>query len=101
MTTGSIIPQKFKIDYEKRKNTDLFTTFQSQELTFLSEIQNYIPIYDRFFSLNETNYNSINLNHKWYITDIKEKIDDCDNLFRCNIKNVENTTAKTKKKDVF
>ena len=101
MTTGSIIPQKFKIDYEKRKNTDLFTTFQSQELTFLSEIQNYIPIYDRFFSLNETNYNSINLNHKWYITDIKEKIDDCDNLFRCNIKNAENTTAKTKKKDVF
>jgi len=101
MTTGSIIPQKFKIDYEKRKNVDLFTTFQSRELTFLSEIQNYIPIYDRFFSLNDTNYNSINLNHKWYITDIKEKIDDCDNLFRCNIKNVENTTAKTKKKDVF
>ena len=93
--------QKFKIDYEKRKNTDLFTTFQSQELTHLSEVQNYIPIYDRFFSLNETNYNSINLNHKWYITDIKEPMNDHGNLFRCNIKNMENTSAKTKRKDVF
>jgi len=96
-----ISKQKFKIDYEKRKNTDLFTTFQSQELTHLSEVQNYIPIYDRFFALNETNYNSINLNHKWYITDIKERMDDHGNLFRCNIKNLGNASAKTKRKDVF
>ena len=93
--------KKFTIDYEKRKNTDLFTTFQSQELTHLSEVQNYIPIYDRFFSLNETNYNSINLNHKWYITDIKERLDENGNLFRCNLKNLENASAKSKKKDVF
>ena len=64
--------QMFKIDYEKRKNTELFTAFQSEKLTYLSEIQNYIPIYSQFFALNETNYNSINLNHKWYITDVKK-----------------------------
>ena len=49
------------INYEKRKNTELFTAFASKELTNLSNMQNYIPIYQRFFSLNETNYNSINM----------------------------------------
>ena len=33
----------------------------------LGKPQNYIPIYQRFFSLNETNFNGLNLNNKWYI----------------------------------
>jgi len=32
--------------------------------------QNYIPVYDRFFKLNATNWNHINLNTRWAITDI-------------------------------
>ena len=96
--------QMFKIDYEKRKNTELFTAFQSEKLTYLSEIQNYIPIYSQFFALNETNYNSINLNHKWYITDVKKtekEEEENKNVFRCNIKSLHNTTGKSKKKNVF
>jgi len=64
----------FSINYKKRKNTHLFAKFQNNKDIQLTNSQNYIPIYDKFFSLNQTNYNSINLNHKWYINDIK--IDD-------------------------
>jgi hypothetical protein len=62
----------FSINYQKRKNINLFTKFQTNKTISLDQIQNYIPIYDRFFSLNESNYNSINLNHLWYISDLKE-----------------------------
>ena len=89
------------INYEKRKNTDLFKLFQKEELTYMGDIQNYIPIYSRFFQLNETNYNSINLNHKWFLTDIKNSITNTNdnNLFNCTIQNLY--TSKTKKKQLF
>ena len=91
-----------KINYEKRKNTDLFATFESPDLTNISQIQNYIPIYNRFFSLNETNYNSINLNHKWHITSVLEPNEENKNLFKCNVKNISpSSNNKAKKKNVF
>ena len=62
----------FSVNYQKRKNNSLFNKFQTNNNMNLSNLQNYIPIYDRFFSLNETNFNSINLNHKWAISDIKD-----------------------------
>ena len=52
------------INYQKRKNQELFKSLEEPNTLFLSKTQNYIPIYKRFFSLNETNYNSINLNVK-------------------------------------
>ena len=64
-----------KVNYQKRKNTELFTNLENLESFFLSNTQNYIPIYSNFFSLNDANYNSINLNHKYYISDIVEKIE--------------------------
>lgn len=89
------------INYQKRKNTELFKRFEEPSSLFLSKTQNYIPIYTRFFNLNETNYNSINLNNKWYISNInfEGKIEDNDNLFMCRIKNVD--TNKVKDKEVF
>ena len=38
----------------------------------LENIQNYIPLYDVFFDLNESNYNNINLN-KYRLFDINKK----------------------------
>jgi|694.fasta_scaffold32487_6 hypothetical protein len=94
------------INYQKRKNTELFKRFEESDSLFLSKIQNYIPIYTRFFNLNDTNYNSINLNNKWYISNIEPKGDSRDNeeevnhnLFNCRIKNIE--TNKVKDKEVF
>jgi len=88
-----------KINYVKRKNTELFKLFRKENLTFLSEVQNYAPIYNRFFLLNETNFNSVNLNHEWFLTDIKNTVSDNKNLYNCAIQNLQ--TNKTKKVQVF
>jgi hypothetical protein len=86
------------INYQKRKNQELFKTLEDSRTLFLSKPQNYIPIYQRFFSLNETNYNNINLNHKWYLSNV-EKNKNENNVFFCRLKNVD--TQKTKDKYVF
>jgi hypothetical protein len=101
-----------EINYQKRKNTELFKSLEDSNSIFLSKTQNYIPIYKRFFSLNETNYNNINLNHKWYISSVKNKLNEStlsddsngsdffsDNLYKCNVKNITNN--KTREKNVF
>ena len=84
------------VNYQKRKNTNLFNKFQTNKIINLSNVQNYIPIYDRIFSLNNTNWNSINLNHQWAIFDIKE--DSCklgqnkdefdEHIFNCRLKHI-------------
>jgi hypothetical protein len=90
-----------EVNYQKRKNAELFKSLEDSDSLFLSNAQNYIPIYKKFFSLNETNYNSINLNHKWYISSIHKSTDDDNdyNLYNCRIKNIVNN--KTKDKNVF
>jgi hypothetical protein len=96
------------INYQKRKNIELFKSFEEPSSLYLSNTQNYIPIYNRFFNLNDTNYNSITLNNKWFLSDIKPKsgslkdtVEDNhnNNLFNCRIKNIE--TNKVKDREVF
>ena len=106
------------LNYQKRKNAELFKSLEQPNTLFLSHAQNYIPIYQRFFSLNETNYNSVNLNHKWYLSSIKEndssrkgtrekekekereeEEDEEEPDFDCKIKNIN--TQKTKSKEIF
>ena len=88
------------INYQKRKNNQLFNKFQTNKSLNISKIQNYIPIYDKFFSLNNTNYNSINLNHYWYISDIKDikdiKNNDSQNIFNCKLLHEEDGIEKEK-----
>ena len=87
----------YDINYQKRKNYELFKALENTELLFLSKTQNYIPIYNRFFSLNTSNFNNVNLNHKWYLYNIKNRVDvnnDAKNLFQCRIKNIENDEVK-------
>lgn len=78
------------VNYQKRKNINLFNKFETNKNLTIVKAQNYIPIYDRFFSLNATSYNSINLNNLWSIYDIKESKskDDSDNVFTCKLKNI-------------
>jgi hypothetical protein len=64
--------QKFSIFYKKAKKIDL------EMLESVGEIQNYNPIYSRFFEMDETNYNRIALNHKYHIHDLKTVVDDND-----------------------
>jgi hypothetical protein len=90
------------ISYEKRKNADLFRTLERENGLFLSSIQNYSPIFSRFFLLNDTNCKSINLNNVSYILEVQDNIsqeDENPNLFECSIKN--NKNGKTLQKEVF
>ena len=87
------------INYQKRKNVELFKSLEDTESLFLSDTQNYIPIYKKFFSLNDTNFNSINLNNKWYISSVNKLEEDNSHLYNCKIKN--STNNKTKDKTVF
>jgi hypothetical protein len=93
------------INYQKRKNIKLFEKFNTLK-TPLENTQNYIPIYKLYFSLNATNYNSINLNHKWYINNIKENhCDEDENIYTCKLKyadsNVEDNDLDMTQKVFF
>jgi hypothetical protein len=62
-----------KLNYVKNKNNYLFKSLEKYDF---ENIQNYIPLYNHYFELNETNWNNINLNHKFTINDIVEKKND-------------------------
>jgi hypothetical protein len=81
------------INYQKRKNLELFNSLAKPESLFISDMQNFIPIYTRFFSLNDTNYNSINLNHEWYLSDAN-KFENDNNIYKCKVKNANNNKQK-------
>jgi hypothetical protein len=89
------------INYQKRKNATLFTKFQTNKNLNLTNVQNYIPIYDRFFSLNDKNYNSVNLNHFWAMSDIINAVQDSDNSFMCKLKNLSDDDTFNVTQKVF
>ena len=70
---------KFSINYKKAKKINL------EMLESIGEIQNYNPIYSRFFEMNETNCNRIALNHKYHIHDLQTVVDDENNLIEKDI----------------
>ena len=83
----------FNIYYKKNDNSALFKLFEENDLV---KIQNYIPIYERFFELNETNYKNINLNQYYNIKDIRPT--DNQNKFECTI---QSNTQKIKTNTFF
>ena len=93
------------VNYQKRRNQKLFHQFQTNKNINLTNIQNYIPIYDRFFSLNNTNWNSINLNHQWSIFNIKDSNKknngNNENIFICDLKNINDDDDFTSTQNVF
>ena len=78
----------FVVSYKKNNNTKLFNKFKKD--CGFDKIQNYIPIYEKFFSLNENTYNSVNLNHKYNISNVKKIIDD--NNFSIELKDTDNNS---------
>lgn len=82
----------FELYYKKSENDVLFKMFEDNNLV---KIQNYIPIYKRFFDLNDTNYKSLNLNQYFNITSL-EKTDE-KYRFKCTIK----SDTRTIKTDTF
>lgn len=86
------------INYTKRKNEQLFQTIKKEEIMDMEHIQNYIPIYSRFFNLTPTNYENVNLDNKWYLSEIRTK--ETNNIFNCVI-NTSGNESKTRTDNVF
>ena len=87
---------KFKIHYNKNKNIELFRYFSDVSENKIKNMQNYIPIYSKFFSLNSKNYNDINLNQKYSIEKVKKVSGS--NLFTLIVRNEKD---KLKKESFF
>jgi len=73
------------ITYKKINNSQLFKSFESEDLLNMTNCQNYIPIYRNFFRLNDNNYNSINLNNHYALYNLNKKI--TENIFEGTAKN--------------
>jgi hypothetical protein len=75
----------FNIYYKKNNNKALFKEFKN---VGIENIQNYIPIYKHFFNLQENNYQNINLNHYYTISNVEK--DDSKNVYKCRLQSDKN-----------
>lgn len=63
-----------ELSYRKQNNKVLFNTFSDPDILNMEKCQNYIPLYNEYFNLNSTNYDSINLNNKYNLQTLNTKI---------------------------
>ena len=61
------------ISYTKNKNNDILKELESENYTNIHNVQRYIPIYNRFFELNSSNYNNVMFNQNYYLNKIISK----------------------------
>lgn len=85
-----------EFSYKKNDNKELFKNFSQPTLLNLENPQNYIPLYNTFFNLNDTNFNNINLLNENYLSNVNLK--QSDNVFYCSVIDKKNII---KKKTVF
>jgi len=84
---------KMDFTYKKDDNRRLFKSLEENPAFGIREAQNYIPLYNSYFALNKTNYNTIMLNHTWKLQEILEQ--ESSNIFKCQLK--KNDVKNTKK----
>jgi len=58
-----------EFSYKKHDNEKLFSTLEKTNLG-IKQLQNYIPLYAKFFQLTDSNWNTINLNNACYLSNI-------------------------------
>ena len=63
----------FSINYKKQPNKDLLQFLEKSKIQ-MKDAQFYIPIYKKFFELNDNNFNSITLNQKFELSKITDAI---------------------------
>ena len=79
----------FDLYYKKNDNASLFSSLKENGIL---NAQNYIPIYKQFFSLNESNYKNMNLNHMFHISNVEKTAKR--NRFNCVITSNKKTETK-------
>ena len=80
------------LSYRKNDNRHLFTCLAENEKFGISQPQNYIPIYDKYFSLSNTNFNNITLNHQNNLYSLKTQ--ETNNIFKGVLRNEEKKETK-------
>ena len=80
----------FNLFYKKNDNTALFKEFND---IGINKIQNYIPLYGKFFNLQENNYEIINLNQTYHICSVAKT--DNKNVYDCGLKSDNDTKRKS------
>lgn len=71
---GETTEDYFSLYYRKVDNEDFFNSLETSEIK-LRNTTNYIPIYESYFNMNETNYNSFNLNQRYYVSCLSGVVD--------------------------
>ena len=61
------------LSYKKNDNANLFSTLVKKELLNVSDPQNYVPLYSKFFTLNNNNFNNINLNNPLSLVSVENR----------------------------
>jgi hypothetical protein len=62
-----------RVNYAKRRNIDLFAQLKEEGCMDMEYIQNYIPIYTRFFDMNPTNCECVGMHNPIYVSRVVEK----------------------------
>ena len=68
---------------------DLFNSLKINNIINVQNIQNYIPLYHLLFKINNTNFNSINIENNHYISKFNSKHND--NIYNITLNNNTNT----------
>lgn len=82
--------------YKKANNANFFESLEKSTETNIQNIQNYIPLYNGYFQLNDTNFNNISLSNTQYLNNINNKISH--NIYNCTLIDNSNNSCK---KDIF
>ena len=85
-----------KINYKKNDNSLLFNQ-KNKSLLDISKIQNYIPLFNNFFNLTNTNYANFNINYPYYLNDLLSK--ESYNKYKANL--ISNDTEEKIEKNIF
>ena len=83
-----------ELSYKKHDNDKLFGSLEKSNLG-LKQLQNYIPLYAKFFELTDTNWNTINLNNESYLSNIS--VCETANIVNGVLKNLSDKQKPTKK----
>ena len=88
----------FSIHYSKNFNKNIRKHLEANEDLNVTKLQNYYPLYDKFFNLNEKNHNLINLNNKYQINSLNSNIDY--NNYNATLIDIDNSSNLVNK-DIF
>ena len=89
-----------EINYEKRKNTNLFQDLEIHPDIKLTNAQNYCPIYNKFFALTDNNCNNINLNNSVYLHKVLKTPAE-NKMHSCVLKRTDPNDDTSETKNVF